>query len=200
MPEMIEVRIDNIRVSLMSPQRLVILREREGVRYLPIWVGPYEAEAITVALNEIEIVRPLTHDLLRNLFVLFDARIQRIEIINLRDDIFYANVVFEAGGQEYQLDSRPSDAIALAVRARVPILVSPEVMDQAGVLPEEDLDQKKPSVADDVFGRHKSRPGRTPKPVKEDSEDHERLSIFEDFLKNLESDDTEEDSDQKTDE
>ncbi|HWS22981.1 MAG TPA: bifunctional nuclease family protein [Anaerolineales bacterium] len=200
MSNMIEVRIDNIRVSLMSPQRLVILREREGTRYIPIWVGPYEAEAITVALNEIEIVRPLTHDLLRNLFVLFDAHIKRIDIIDLREDIFYANIVFEAGGQEYMLDSRPSDAIALAVRARVPILVSPEVMDAAGVLPEEDLDQKKPSVADDVFGEQKSKPKPASPPVKEDPEDNDRLSIFEDFLKNIDEESSEDDSDLKTDE
>lgn len=200
MSNMIEVRIDNIRVSLMSPQRLVILREREGTRYIPIWVGPYEAEAITVALNEIEIVRPLTHDLLRNLFVLFDAHIKRIDIIDLREDIFYANIVFEAGGQEYMLDSRPSDAIALAVRARVPILVSPEVMDAAGVLPEEDLDQKKPSVADDVFGEQKSKPKPAGPPVKEDPEDNDRLSIFEDFLKNIDEESSEDDSDLKTDE
>lgn len=200
MSNMIEVRIDNIRVSLMSPQRLVILREREGTRYIPIWVGPYEAEAITVALNEIEIVRPLTHDLLRNLFVLFDAHIKRIDIIDLREDIFYANIVFEAGGQEYMLDSRPSDAIALAVRARVPILVSPVVMDAAGVLPEEDLDQKKPSVADDVFGEQKSKPKPAGPPVKEDPEDNDRLSIFEDFLKNIDEESSEDDSDLKTDE
>jgi len=200
MSNMIEVRIDNIRVSLMSPQRLVILREREGARYIPIWVGPYEAEAITVALNEIEIVRPLTHDLLRNLFVLFDAHIQRIEIIDLREDIFYANIVFEAGGQQYLLDSRPSDAIALAVRARVPILVSTEVMEEAGVLPEEDLDQKKPSVADDVFGGRTTKPKPAAPPVKEDLEDNDRLSIFEDFLKNIDEEDSEDDSDMKTDE
>lgn len=200
MSNMIEVRIDNIRVSLMSPQRLVILREREGARYIPIWVGPYEAEAITVALNEIEIVRPLTHDLLRNLFVLFDAHIKRIDIIDLREDIFYANIVFEAGGQEYMLDSRPSDAIALAVRARVPILVSPEVMDAAGVLPEEDLDQKKPSVADDVFGEQKPKPKPAGPPAKEDPEDNDRLSIFEDFLKNIDEESSEDDSDLKTDE
>lgn len=189
MSEMIEVRIDNIRVSLMSPQRLVILREREGERYIPIWVGPYEAEAITVALNEIEIVRPLTHDLLRNLFKTFDAQIQRIEIIALREDIFYANVVFEAGGQEYLLDSRPSDAIALAVRAHVPILVAPEVMEEAGVLPEQDIDKKRPSASDDVFGERKTELPSTPQPIKEDPADNDRLSIFDDFLNNLGGDD-----------
>lgn len=193
MSDMIEVRIDNIRVSLMSPQRLVILREREGERYLPIWVGPYEAEAITVALNEIEIVRPLTHDLLRNLFTLFDAQIQRIEIIALREDIFYANVVFEAAGQVYLLDSRPSDAIALAIRARVPILVASEVMEEAGVRPEQDLDVKRSSASDDVFGERRTETETFFAPREEDPADNDRLSIFDDFLKNLDSGPSEDD-------
>lgn len=200
MSDMIEVRIDNIRVSLMSPQRLVILSEREGERYLPIWVGPYEAEAITVALNEIEIVRPLTHDLLRNLFTLFDAQIQRIEIIALREDIFYANVVFETGGQDYLLDSRPSDAIALAIRARVPILVAKEVMDEAGVRPEQDLDVKKTSASDDVFGERRVETETYIAPKQEDPADNDRLSIFDDFLKNLGSGSPEEDTKPGTDE
>ena len=77
---MIEVMIDSVRVNLMSPQRLVILREVGADRYLPIWVGPYEAEAITVGLQEVEVSRPLTHDLLKNVFNTFNARIKRIEI------------------------------------------------------------------------------------------------------------------------
>ena len=92
---MIEVTIDSVRVNLMSPQRLVILREVGADRYLPIWVGPYEAEAITVALQEVEIVRPLTHDLLKNVFTTFNARIKRIEIVSLKEDIFYGNIVAE---------------------------------------------------------------------------------------------------------
>jgi bifunctional DNase/RNase len=86
MDEMIEVAIDSVRVSLMSPQRLVVLRQMDQERFLPIWVGPYEAEAITVALQEVEMVRPLTHDLLKNVFGSFDARIIRVEIVALRDE------------------------------------------------------------------------------------------------------------------
>jgi bifunctional DNase/RNase len=194
MSEMIEVTIDNIRVSLMSPQRLVILRESGGQRFLPIWVGPYEAEAITVALNEIEIVRPLTHDLIRNLFGIFEAQIKRIEINALREDIFYANIVFEANGQTYNLDSRPSDAIAIAVRARVPILVNTDVMDEAGVTPEADLNtQSKPSSEDDVTNISQRRSEKTEtKPAEVDQDDLGRLSIFEDFLSKLDKPDANE--------
>ncbi len=139
MSEMVEVVIDSVRVSLMSPQRLVVLRQTDAERYLPIWVGPYEAEAITVALQEIEMIRPLTHDLLKNVFSTFNARIRRVEIVALRDDIFYGNIVAESNGQVINIDSRPSDAIALAVRARVPILVDAAVMTAASITPEQDM-------------------------------------------------------------
>ena len=114
---MIELTIDSVRVNLMSPQRLVILREVGADRYLPIWVGPYEAEAITVALQEVEMIRPLTHDLLKNVFNTFNAKIKRIEIISLKEDIFYGNIVVEVSGKEMNVDSRPSDALALAINS-----------------------------------------------------------------------------------
>ena len=123
MPDMIEVQIDSVRVHLMTPQRLVVLKQIDSERYLPIWVGPYEAEAITVALQEVEMIRPLTHDLLKNVFGAFNARIIRIEIVKLQKEIFYGNIVAEVNGKEVNVDSRPSDAIALSVRAHVPILV-----------------------------------------------------------------------------
>jgi len=169
---MIEVTIDSVRVSLMSPQRVVVLRQTDAERYLPIWVGPYEAEAITVALQEIEMIRPLTHDLLKNVFNSFNARITRIEIVNLREDIFYGNIVAEVDGREINVDSRPSDAIALAVRAHVPILVNPSVMESAGILPEQDIPAN--AAGDEA-------PGTGPTP--EVSSD--RLSIFEDFIDKL---------------
>src|SRR5512136_481535 len=84
--EMVEVVIDSIRVSLMSQQRIVILREVDAERYLPIWIGVYEAEAITISLQEVEVARPLTHDLLKNLFTAFNARVLRVEVASLRDD------------------------------------------------------------------------------------------------------------------
>src|SRR5512145_2645599 len=139
MAEMIEVQIDSVRVHLMTPQRLVVLKQIDSERYLPIWVGPYEAEAITVALQEVEMSRPLTHDLLKNVFGAFNARIIRIEIVKLQNDIFYGSIVADLEGREVHVDSRPSDAIALSVRAHVPILVHPTVMEDAGIVPEQDL-------------------------------------------------------------
>lgn len=188
MSEMVEVTIDSVRVSLMSPQRLVVLRQADGERYLPIWVGPYEAEAITVALQEIEMIRPLTHDLLKNVFGIFNARIRRVEINALREDIFYGNIVVDAGGQTLNIDSRPSDAIALAVRARVPILVHHSVMESAGIVPEQDLRNSTPAAP------APSAPGNTPRPTNSaparpisNPEDSSRLSIFEDFLSKLDT-------------
>jgi bifunctional DNase/RNase len=178
MPEMIEVQIDSVRVHLMTPQRLVVLKQIGSERYLPIWVGPYEAEAITVALQEVEMIRPLTHDLLKNVFGAFNARIKRIEIIKLQNEIFYGNIVAEVDGREVSVDSRPSDAIALSVRAHVPILVHHSVMEEAGIIPEQDIPEEEE--------------GETPEksePVPPLSEEGtERLSVFEDFLEKLEFD------------
>ena len=100
MSDMIEVQIDSVRVHLMTPSRLVVLKQVNSERYLPIWVGPYEAEAITVALQEVEMVRPLTHDLLKNVFGAFNARITRIEIVKLQNEIFYGSIVAEVDGRE----------------------------------------------------------------------------------------------------
>jgi uncharacterized protein len=175
MPEMIEVQIDSVRVHLMTPQRLVVLKQIGSERYLPIWVGPYEAEAITVALQEVEMIRPLTHDLLKNVFGAFNARIKRIEIIKLQNEIFYGNIVAEVDGRDVHVDSRPSDAIALSVRAHVPILVHYSVMDEAGIVPEQD-------IPEDAEEPEKSEPA----PLSQ--EGTERLSVFEDFLEKLEFD------------
>jgi bifunctional DNase/RNase len=170
MTDMIEVVIDSVRVSLMSPQRVVVLRQTDAERFVPIWVGPYEAEAITVALQEIEMIRPLTHDLLKSVFGTFDASIKRVEIVSLREEIFFGNIVAEANGQEVNIDSRPSDAIALAVRAHVPIYVHQSVLDEAGITPETDMQTS----------------GTASKDASAESEDSsDRLSIFEDFIDQL---------------
>jgi bifunctional DNase/RNase len=178
MPEMIEVQIDSVRVHLMTPQRLVVLKQIGSERYLPIWVGPYEAEAITVALQEVEMIRPLTHDLLKNVFGAFNARIKRIEIVKLQNEIFYGSIIAEVDGREVNVDSRPSDAIALSVRAHVPILVHHSVMEEAGIVPEQD-------VSEDTGTPEKAEPA----PLSE--EGTERLSVFEDFLEKLEFDKSE---------
>jgi bifunctional DNase/RNase len=176
---MIEVTIDSVRVNLMSPQRLVILREVGADRYLPIWVGQYEAEAITVALQEVEMIRPLTHDLLRNVFNTLNAKLKRIEIVSLKEDIFYGNIVADVGGYETKVDSRPSDAIALAVRAHVPIFVDEAVMQGAGITPEANVESPGGGVS-------RQTPNLTVPPVGEVNS--ERLSVFEDFLGKLDLD------------
>ncbi len=177
MPDMIEVQIDSVRVHLMTPQRLVVLKQMDSERYLPIWVGPYEAEAITVALQEVEMVRPLTHDLLKNVFGAFNARITRIEIVKLQNEIFYGSIIAELNGREIHVDSRPSDAIALSVRAHVPILVHTSVMEEAGIIPEQDM-----PAGEAAEPEEKSEPA----PLSEESS--ERLSVFEDFLEKLDFD------------
>jgi bifunctional DNase/RNase len=149
---------------------VVVLRQTDAERFVPIWVGPYEAEAITVALQEIEMIRPLTHDLLKNLFGTFNAKVKRVEIVALREEIFFGNIVAETNGKEINIDSRPSDAIALAVRAHVPIYVHQSVLDEAGITPETDM-QTEGSEAGE--GAATSEEGS------------DRLSIFEDFIDQL---------------
>jgi uncharacterized protein len=173
MSDMIEVTIDSIRVSLMSQQRIVILREKTTERYLPIWIGVYEAEAITIALQDVEVARPLTHDLLKNVLTQLNTRVIRVEVTALRDDTFYGNIVAETNERTLNIDSRPSDALAIAVRTHVPILVARSVMDSAGIIPEDDLQEgeAKPQAA-------------LPETAEAES-GVERLSVFEDFIEGL---------------
>jgi hypothetical protein len=185
MSEMVEVVIDSIRVSLISQQRIVILREVDADRYLPIWIGIYEAEAIALALQDVEVARPLTWDLLKNIFSILDARILRVEVTSLHDDTYYGNIVAEVDGRTLDIDSRPSDAIALAVRAHVPILVARPILDSVGVIPEEDLQES--------INNKDTKIEPAPSEINE-----ENLSVFEDFLENLEIDD-EDEGDQETD-
>lgn len=171
MSRMVEVVIDSVRVSLTNQQRIVVLRENNSERYLPIWIGPYEAEAITIALQEVEVARPQTHDLLKNVLKSLNARLVRVEILSLKEDVFYGNLAVESDGQIINIDSRPSDAIALAVRWHVPILVAQDVLQAAGIVPEQEISEqpKSPDLEE---------------PARIDETD-ERLSVFDDFLKNL---------------
>jgi bifunctional DNase/RNase len=178
MTDMVEVIIDSIRVSLMSQQRIVILREVDDERYLPIWIGTPEADSITIALQEVEVARPLTHDLVKNIFNSFNARLLRVEVVALQEDTFYGNIVAEVDGRTVNIDSRPSDALALAVRAHVPIMVSKTVMDMAGIIPEDDMQEEGEELGE----------------VEGVESGSERLSVFEDFLENLELDQDEEEN------
>ncbi len=176
---MIEVVIDSVRVNLMTPQRLIVLREVNGNRYLPIWVGPFEAEAITVGLQEVAMMRPLTHDLIGHILAAFQARLVRVEIVSLREDVFYGNIVLNQNGKEIEIDSRPSDAIALAVRARVPIYVHPAVMSAASITPEKDIRERPSALISDE---------RSSPPAPQMDEASDRLDVFKDFLSKLDLD------------
>lgn len=131
---MIEMTIDSIRVSLMNYQRVVMLKEKMTERYLPIWIGPAEADAIAVKLQGVTVPRPLTHDLLRTVIQTLGANINSIIVSDLRNDTFFAKIIFDVDGRQMEIDSRPSDALALAVRAEVPIYVEETVLDKAGIL------------------------------------------------------------------
>ena len=196
MSKMVEVVIDSVRVSLTNQQRIIILRDVNQERYLPIWIGAYEAEAITISLQEIELARPQTHDLLKNILTNLNARLLRVEVISLEDDVFYGNLVVESNGNIVNIDSRPSDALALAVRSHVPVLVDEDILEKAGIVPEEEIDNETEEEEEQEIPR-KTEPQAS-------SED--RLSVFEDFLENLnlgQNDDEEEfteDEDEEDDE
>ena len=164
---MVEVTVDSIRVSLMSSHRVVILKDVESERYLPIWIGPCEADAITVELQDVEVARPLTHDILKNVINELGGKVARVEISDLRNDIFYATVIIEMKGKTVEIDSRSSDALALAVRARAPILVHDAVMSKAAIVPESEMEAEGGEAA----------------------EGSERLSAFSDFVDSLDFED-----------
>jgi bifunctional DNase/RNase len=170
---MIEAKIHSIRMSLVTQHRVVILKEVNAERYLPIWIGAYEADAIAVELQDVSVSRPLTHDLLRSVIGELGATVQSILVNDLHDDTFYARIVMDVNGRYVEVDSRPSDALALAVRVKSPIYVDDAVMDKAGVLLDSDGNTTKaPSAKNE---RNKV--------------DDEKLAVFRDFINSLDLDD-----------
>ena len=172
-----ELTIESIRLSMMNFQRVVILREKDADRYLPIWIGAAEADAIAVRLQDVSVARPLTHDLLRNLIEQMGGRVAYIVVNDLSNDTFFARIVLDVNGQTMEVDSRPSDAIALAVRVEAPIFAEEMVLDRAGV------------VLDDE-GQARSASEDAGKPV--DPAELERLGAFKDFIESLDLEDFDE--------
>jgi uncharacterized protein len=184
------VIVDSIRVNLLSQQRMVMLREVDNRRYLPIWIGAFEAEAIGAALQGHEPVRPLTHDLLRNVIAELGGAVQHIAVTQLQDTTYYARIVVNVRGTEKEIDARPSDAIALGLRVDAPIYVHEQVLDQAGMtLNEDDEDEDADEDAEDSALPLPPRRPPTREP-RADAEEHdvneENLSIFRDFINSLE--------------
>lgn len=133
MTEGVPVELVGVRIELPSNQPIVLLKEVDGARYLPIWIGASEATAIAFALEGVEPQRPLTHDLLKISVEALDAQVERVMITEMRDGIYYADLIFARDGAEITVSSRPSDAIALAARTGSPIYVSPRVLEESGV-------------------------------------------------------------------
>lgn len=176
---MIEMIIDSIRVSLMNYQRVVILKEKSAERYLPIWIGPAEADAIAVKLQGVTVPRPLTHDLLYSIIDALGATVNSIIISDLKSDTFYARIILNVDGGQMEVDSRPSDALALAVRAEAPIYAEEIVLDKAGILL--DKETGKP------ISQEREIAGSNGKKVSE--EEMRKMSAFYDFINTLDLDD-----------
>lgn len=165
-----EVVIESIRVSLMNYQRVVVLKDKGSDRYLPIWIGPAEADAIAVQLQEVSVARPLTHDLLKAVIGALGAKVNAIVVNDLANDTFYARIILDVDGRRLEIDSRPSDAIALAVRVKVPIYVEEAVLDRAGIY----LDQET---------------GKPAETGKTEPAELEKMSAFRDFINTLDLED-----------
>ena len=173
---MVELTIESIRVSLMNYQRVVILKEKEADRYLPIWIGPAEADAIAVRLQDVQVARPLTHDLLRSIITELGATVEYVLVNDLSNDTFFARIMLQVDGRSLTIDSRPSDAIALAVRSQVPIFADESVLEKAGVR----LDEE--GQLDGVSGAIETT-------TEVSAEELEKLSPFRDVIEGLDLED-----------
>jgi bifunctional DNase/RNase len=160
---LIEVNVDSIRVHLPTGQHVVILKEKHADRYLPIWIGPFEANAIAMKIQGMAPERPITHDLMSTTFGELGIAVSRIVVTSLTEEVFFARLHLKQNGREVDVDSRPSDAIALAVRFECPIFVASVVLDRAGVVPEKDEEE---AAAPDKL-------------------DEDRLAVFRDLVNSL---------------
>ncbi len=171
-----ELIIDSIRVGLRHYRRVVVLREKEADRYLTIWIGADVADAIAFRLQEVTAARPQTHDLLLKMLEELGGTVESVLVNDLREDTFYATIKIRRGDDLIDIDSRPSDAIAVAVRASIPIFVADEVMDRAGIILDEDGEPIEGADDED-------------RPVPPSAEELEKLSAFRDFVSGLDLDD-----------
>jgi hypothetical protein len=170
---MVEATIDSLHVSLTGQTRIVLLKEIDSERYLPILIGPDAVEAIRYELQKVVVPRPMTHDLLKNVISTMKGRVSHIIVTELKNDTFYAKIVLDVNGSSMEIDSRPSDALALAVRVNAKIFIEDKVMDENAIHPEVGLDLE------------------TGVELDEDGEigQDENLEAFEDFIDTLDLDD-----------
>lgn len=167
---MVEMTVESVRINLATQQRVVILKSTQQERYLFIWIAYPEAFAIAVELQGTTSPRPLTHDLLKNVITELGAKIVSIVISDLIDEIYYARIVLDVDGRHVEIDSRPSDAIALAVRAKTPIYVEESVLERAGVTLESGDEQPHKNKLDTKAEKEK---------------DLDNLDAYRDFINSL---------------
>ncbi|TFG68835.1 MAG: bifunctional nuclease family protein [Thermomicrobiales bacterium] len=175
---LVEMVVESVRVHMLSSRHVVILKEAdsERERYLPIWIGPWEASAIAMKLQGLTPERPLTHDLFTMTLETLDARIERVIISDLADETFHARILLERDGQASEVDARPSDALALAVRAGARIFASEVVLEQASL-------GRNGGLGEDTEGSE----GSTLEATGERLVDP-RLDVFRDFINSLDAD------------
>ncbi len=166
---MVEMSVESVRINLATNQRVVILKDGQGDRYLFIWIATAEAYSIAMELQGTTSLRPLTHDLLKSVIAELGATISSVIISDLADDIFYARLILDHDGRHVEIDSRPSDAIALAVRAKVPIYVAESVLDRAGVTLQNVAEQEEATARRDPSGRD------------------DNLDVYRDFINSLDA-------------
>jgi bifunctional DNase/RNase len=139
---LVEVVVESVRVHMLSSQHVVLLKQTDRERYLPIWIGPWEANAIASRLQGVSPERPLTHDLFVATLERLGVTVKRVIVSSLAEETFHATLELESNGRTIEIDARPSDALALAVRTGVRVFADQEVMDRAGVEPEVEVDEK----------------------------------------------------------
>lgn len=175
--ELVEMVVESVRVHMLSSRHVVILKETGRDRYLPIWIGPWEASAIAMKLQGLTPERPLTHDLFATTLDELGVRVDRVIISDLADETFHARLILEGSGKVVEVDARPSDALALAVRIGVRIFAADSVLDQAGLGADTGLE-------DDEDG---GEAGALLESTGERVVD-ERLDVFRDFVNSLDVD------------
>ncbi len=180
---MIEMSVEFVRVSMQNYNRVVILKEKESDRYLLIWIGPSEAEAIAMRLGDVQPPRPQTHDLMGTIIDSLGAQVEHVVVNDLNNDTFYARIVLESNGQRVEIDSRTSDAIALAVRSQVPIFADESVLERAGI--QLDKEAEAGPVTSAAATGHNDPAQRV------GPEEIEKMSAFKDFIDSLDLDDFE---------
>ena len=161
MTDLVSMSIKGLMLDPVSNSPIVVLKDEDEKFFLPIWVGIFEANAIALHLENITTPRPMTHDLLRNMISELDARVTRVVINDLRDSTFFAQIRLLVGGKTLEVDARPSDAIALALRTEAPIFVAQSVLDQAQTISPEGEDQDErmkkwfENLSPDEMGKYK---------------------------------------------